>query len=98
MNIVNKVLGLFLGNKYERDIKEISPFVEQIQNEYIKLKDLSNDQLREKTFELKKEILSEIESDENEIKSLRNKAEAEEDVYKKEEFYNETRQDRKADL
>ncbi len=90
MNIVNKVLGLFLGNKYERDIKEISPFVEQIQNEYIKLKDLSNDQLREKTFELKKEILSEIESDENEIKSLRNKAEAEEDVYKKEEFYNET--------
>jgi len=90
MNIVNKVLGLFLGNKYERDIKEISPFVEQIQNEYLKLKDLSNDQLREKTFELKKEILSEIESDENEIKSLRNKAEAEEDVYKKEEFYNET--------
>ncbi len=30
-----------------------------------------------------------MEPDENEIKSLKNKAEAEEDVYRKEEYYNE---------
>ena len=47
MSIVNKVLGLFLRNKYERDIKEISPYVELIIKEYEKLKDLTNDQLRE---------------------------------------------------
>ena len=89
MDIVNKILGLFLGNKYERDIKEISPFVEEILKEYAKLPDLSNDELREKTAILKKEILDEIEPDENEIRSLKEKAETEEDVYKKEEFYNE---------
>jgi preprotein translocase subunit SecA len=87
MDIVNKILGLFLGNKYERDIKEISPYVEQILKEYDKLANLSNDQLREKTVILKKEVLDEIEPDENEIKSLKVKADAEEDVYKKEEYY-----------
>jgi preprotein translocase subunit SecA len=57
MDIINKVLGLFLGNKYERDIKEITPYTIEILKEYDKLKDLSNDQLRELTFSLKKEIL-----------------------------------------
>jgi preprotein translocase subunit SecA len=38
---------------------------------------------------LKIEILNEIEPDENEIRSLKGKAEAEEDVYRKEEYYNE---------
>ena len=89
MDIVNKVLGLFLGNKYERDIKEISPFIVDILNEYDKLRNLSNDQLRDLTQGLKKEIHASIESDENEIKSLKEKAEAEEDIYRKEEYYNE---------
>jgi preprotein translocase subunit SecA len=89
MDIINKVLGLFLGNKYERDIKEITPYTIEILKEYDKLNDLSNDQLRELTFALKKEILESMEPDENEIKSLKNKAEAEEDVYLKEEYYNE---------
>src|SRR4030043_1600260 len=89
MDIVNKVLGLFLGNKYERDIREITPYTIEILKEYDKLKDLSNDQLRDLTGVLKIEILNEIEPDENEIKSLKGKAEAEEDVYRKEEYYNE---------
>ncbi|HBZ22329.1 MAG TPA: preprotein translocase subunit SecA, partial [Bacteroidales bacterium] len=89
MDIINKVLGLFLGNKYERDIKEITPYTIEILKEYDKLKDLSNDQLRELTFALKKEILTSIEPDEVEIRSLKGKAEEEEDVYRKEEYYNE---------
>ncbi len=89
MSVINKFLGLFLGNKYERDMKEINPFVEKIHLEFEKLKDLSNDQLRDKTLELKHQILNHIEVDEKEIKSLKEKAENEEDVYKKEEIYNE---------
>ena len=89
MDIVNKVLGLFLGNKYERDIKEITPYTKEILKEYDKLKDLSNDQLRDLTLVLKDEIMASLESDENEISSLRSKAEAEEDVLRKEEYYNE---------
>jgi preprotein translocase subunit SecA len=88
MSIINNVLGLFLGNKYERDLKEINPYVDKIRLEYEKLNDLSNDALRDKTEELRKEILASIEGDESEIKSLRDKAESEEDVYLKEEIYN----------
>jgi preprotein translocase subunit SecA len=88
MSIINNVLGLFLGNKYERDIKEINPFIEKIHVEYEKLKDLSNDALRDRTDELRKEILDSFSDDENEIASLRDKAEKEEDVYVKEEIYN----------
>ncbi len=47
----------FLGNKYERDIKEITPYTIEILKEYDKLKNLSNDQLRDLTFAVKEEIL-----------------------------------------
>jgi preprotein translocase subunit SecA len=87
MSIVTKILGLFLGNKYEKDIKEINPYVEKVHMEFEKLRDLSNDQLRDKTLELKKVILKYIEEDEKEIRSLKEKAETEEDVYNKEEIY-----------
>jgi preprotein translocase subunit SecA len=88
MSIINNVLGLFLGNKYERDLKEINPYVEMIRQEFEKLKDLSNDSLRNLTDDLRKEILGSIEAEENEIVSLREKAEKEEDVDLKEEMYN----------
>ena len=90
MSIINNVLGLFLGNKYERDLKEINPYIEKIHHWSLKKsKGLSNDGLRDETDELRKEILGSIEGYENEIKSLREKAESEEDVYRKEEIYNE---------
>ena len=74
MSIINNVLGLFLGNKYERDLKEINPYVDKIHLEFEKLKDLSNDDLRDQTEELRKEILGSVEGDENEIKSLKGKS------------------------
>jgi preprotein translocase subunit SecA len=89
MSIINSVLGIFLGNKYERDLKEINPYVEKIHIEYNKLDGLSNDNLRDLTDELRKEILSSVEGYENEIKLNRKKADEEEDVYRKEEIYNE---------
>ncbi|MDX9725612.1 MAG: preprotein translocase subunit SecA [Bacteroidales bacterium] len=89
MDIVNKVLGLFLGNKYERDIKEITPFVNETLKEYAKLSNVSNDGLRDLTDQIKKEIHDHITPEEKEIHSLKEKAENEEDVYRKEEYYNE---------
>ncbi len=89
MSVINSVLGLFLGNKYERDLKEINPYVEKIRAEFDKLQNLSNDELRDRTFELKKEIHEGIAEFENEVKSLREKSESEEDVYKKEDIYNQ---------
>ena len=56
MSIINDVLGIFLGNKYERDLKEINPYVDKIHLEFEKVKGVSNDELREQTDELRKEI------------------------------------------
>lgn len=89
MSIVNKVLGLFLGNKYERDMKEIEPYVGKIQKESALVQSLTNDQLRDKTAELKNDIRKGIADDEAEINQLKGKAEKEEDVYAKEEIYNQ---------
>ena len=47
MSIISKVLTLFLGNKEERDLKEINPFVEKIQKETPLLTSLSYDALRD---------------------------------------------------
>ena len=88
MSVINKVLGLFLGNKNERDMKEINPFVMLVHQEFEKLQVLTNDELRDKTADLKNKILAGIANDEDEIKQLRENAEKEEDVYIKEDIYN----------
>ncbi|MFN8241090.1 MAG: preprotein translocase subunit SecA [Bacteroidales bacterium] len=88
MSIVNKVLGMFLGNKYERDMKEVNPYVDLVHQEYSKLVNLTNDQLRDKTAEIKKNILAGISEDVEAVNKLRETAEKEEDVYQKEEIYN----------
>jgi preprotein translocase subunit SecA len=56
MSIINKVLGLFLGNKYERDMKEISPYIEKIHHEFESLCGLSNDELRDQTLILRRRL------------------------------------------
>ncbi len=89
MSIVSKVLTLFLGNKEERDLKEINPFVEKIQKETPLLTSLSNDALRDRTAELKREIREHISAEEKEIAELRASAENEEDVNRKEDLYNQ---------
>ena len=88
MSIINKVLSLFLGNKEERDLKEINPFVDKIQKESALISSLSNDALRDRTTALKQEIQNHISAEEKEIADLRAEAENEEDVYRKEELYN----------
>lgn len=88
MSVINKVLGLFLGNKYEKDIKEIDPYVNLVHKEFEKIQGLTNDELRDKTAELKRQIMSGIAENLEEIRQLRENAEKEEDVYLKEEIYN----------
>jgi preprotein translocase subunit SecA len=88
MSIVSKVLTFFLGDKVERDIKEIDPYVGKIKSEFSQLSSLSNDALRERTATLKKEIIDSVAGDEKEIRDLRAAAEKEEDVNLKEELYN----------
>lgn len=87
MSIVNKILGLFIGNKYERDMKEIMPYVEAVKAEYSKLQSLSNDELRKISRDLRDKVQDYIRSDSEQVKLLREQAEKETDVSVKEELY-----------
>ncbi len=52
----NDFLGKLLGNKAQRDLKEISPFVDKIKAVYAEISNLSNDELRNRTEILKVKI------------------------------------------
>ena len=75
MAFVTKILGKILGNKSERDIKEISPVVEQIKQEYQRLVSLSNDELRNEADKLREIINERIKPEEDEISTLKEQAE-----------------------
>uniref|UniRef100_UPI003568C0E3 DEAD/DEAH box helicase n=1 Tax=Mariniphaga sediminis TaxID=1628158 RepID=UPI003568C0E3 len=75
MAFVTKMLGKILGNKSERDIKEISPIVEQIKQEYQRLVSLSNDELRNEADKLREIIKERIKPEEDEIRTLKEQAE-----------------------
>jgi preprotein translocase subunit SecA len=66
-----KFLGKIFGSKSERDIKQLRPLVEKINQEYAKLRDLSNDELRGKTFAFKQKIQDYIADIEAEIAKLK---------------------------
>jgi len=75
MAFVTKVLGKILGNKSERDIKTITPIVDQIKEEYKRISQLSNDELRGESEKLKQIIQERIKPEEDEIAQLKEEAE-----------------------
>ncbi|GHA70100.1 preprotein translocase subunit SecA [Pontibacter akesuensis] len=48
-----KTVAKIFGTKSDRDIKEVLPYVSKINEEYVKLSGLTDDELRGKTFEIK---------------------------------------------
>ena len=55
MSFISIISHLF-GNKAQRDMKEIQPYVEQIKAQYEQVDKLSNDELRAKTQEIKNQV------------------------------------------
>ena len=73
MSVVNKILSLFLGDKSERDLKEILPIVELIKLEFDKLQSLSNDELRQASLNLKAQITETTKDDQDRVDTLKEK-------------------------
>ena len=46
-------LKKIFGSKHERDVKKIVPIVEEINEAFEKLRDLSDDELRQKTIDFR---------------------------------------------
>ena len=87
---VGKIIGKFVGNKAERDMREVTPFVEKIQHSYEELQGLSNDQLRERSAALKKRVADYVAEEKATLEALKAKAEDPEvDVTEKEPIYKE---------
>ena len=70
LNIISKLFG----NKYDKDVKEITPIIEKINFEFSKLSALTNDDLREKTSDFKNQITDFTSNEKQEIEELKKEA------------------------
>ncbi len=87
MGLLDSVLKVFVGDKTKKDIKEIQPLVDQILKVEPQLSDLSLDQLRHKTVEFKEKLAFAKAETTQQIESLKEQANLEEDIDKREEIY-----------
>lgn len=88
--MIEKILKILFGDKSEKDIKEIKPYVEKTLVAYEKLRNISSDELRKKSAELKEKIKAHTRSDEQKIAELKAKAEdSNTDIHDKEAIFSE---------
>ena len=69
--IINKILGKFLGNKYDKDMAEIKPILQNTLNEYERIKSFSGDELRAESARLNAIIQERIKPEEDRIAELK---------------------------
>lgn len=91
LDFFTKNISKLFGTKSDRDLKEIQPFVDRVLEEYPKLANISNDQLRAKTQEFKKRIADFSSEERNKVNAIRTKIDADlnMDVEGKERAYEE---------
>ena len=77
--MANFLTKLF-GNKSQRDMKAVKPFLDACLAVYPTIAALSNDQLRAKTLEFKDKIRLAVEAEETELAAMRQRIEAEYDM------------------
>ena len=77
--MANFLTKLF-GNKSQRDLKVVRPFLDATLAIYPDIEKLTNDQLRAKTIEFKERIAKTIETEETELAAMRKRIEEEYDM------------------
>jgi preprotein translocase subunit SecA len=91
LEFIAKGLAKVFGTKSDRDIKELTPKVALINEAFQKLKNLSDDELRAKTVEIKSIINAELKSFDDKIADFRVQINAlsPEKVHEKDALFNE---------
>ncbi|MEP1035332.1 preprotein translocase subunit SecA [Ekhidna sp.] len=89
LHSITKGFAKIFGTKTEKDLKELTPYVGLINAEYDKLRNISDDELRGKTSELKGVIKGHLKSIDDQIEALHKQVEEDQslDVHQKEEFF-----------
>ena len=77
--MANFLTKLF-GNKSQRDLKAVKPFLDACLAVYPAIQALTNDQLRAKTLEFREKIRLAVQAEETELQQLRDRIEAEYDM------------------
>ena len=84
------ILSKLFGNKYDKDVKLIAPIVKEINKQYEQLSPITNDELRNKTIDLKAQINDFVAEERAQINKLKEEsnskeipAEQKEELYKK---------------
>ena len=67
----NEFMTKLFGNKSQRDLKEITPYVDKIKAVYPTIEKLSNDELRAKTDEIKQKIQDFVAAERAQVEDLR---------------------------
>ena len=89
--MIGKALKKIFGTKSDRDIKLIMPYVEKTNEEYAKLQEISDDELRAKTDSVKEHIDDHLKDIDKQIEDLHQKIDdnPELDINEKEEVFNQ---------
>ena len=72
------VLSKLFGNKYDKDVKLIAPIVKEINKQYEQLSPLTNDELRNKTINLKTQINNFVAEERAQINKLKEESSSKE--------------------
>jgi len=90
MGFLDKTLGKLFGNKSDRDLKELTPYLAKIKAEYDRVTTLSHDGIREESAKLKQRIQDYVQAENDQIKSFKDKIEnGGLSVNEKEDIYDE---------
>ena len=76
MSLINSFLSGIFGNKSQRDLKEIQPFLNSINAEYGRIETMSHDELRAESTRLRDIVRESYRLQEEEIQQLREQAES----------------------
>jgi preprotein translocase subunit SecA len=89
MGILDSILKVFVGDKSQKDVKELRPFVDAVLVMEPAIEKLTLDELRHKTSEFKDKIAFAKAETLKTIASLKEQADNEQDIDQREEIYNQ---------
>ncbi len=94
LDIIAKGLAKVFGTKSDRDIKELLPIVQQINKVFSELKNISDDELRSKTAEIKAEINDHLKEFDDKISTIRSKVDElpVKAIHEKDQLFNQIEQ------
>jgi preprotein translocase subunit SecA len=89
INFISKSLQKVFGTKYDKDVKQYEPYIDEINQLYESYQSLSNDELRNKTLEFRKRIKEYLSEIDQQLNDLTEEAITSEDIHRKEDIFKE---------